>query len=325
MKFFLSLLLAASPSSIAQEVISVHGSGTTNPQKCYWDIMDTLMKQSKQPIRFTYRGVGSSTGQSEFLGDDSYNPYNDFGSGDIPLSEEKFKSITGAGVEILHLPVMMGAIGFFHSVDTGGKKLNLTPCVLAKILDRKIIDWSDDEIKKINAGLSLPSTPINVARRVKGSSSTASITTYLNKVCEDSWPTSLVGKEIAWKEDTMKCEGSSGMTDCIRNFPGTIGYIDAGHGHSENLSEIELMNADGDYISSKEASIRDGILEAALATTSGVPSELDQSFAGVNLLNQVRVIFKIPQFLMSLAKQILILYLPAFTYSLVVILGPLLP
>ena len=42
MKFFLPLLLAALAPSItdAQAVIQLHGSGTTNPQKCYWDIMD---------------------------------------------------------------------------------------------------------------------------------------------------------------------------------------------------------------------------------------------------------------------------------------------
>ena len=91
MKFSLSLLLAAAiPASDAQTVVSLHGSGTTNPQKCYWDIMDTLMKQAKLPIRMTYRGVGSSTGQAEFMGTAGLSPFNDFGSGDIPFSEENF-------------------------------------------------------------------------------------------------------------------------------------------------------------------------------------------------------------------------------------------
>jgi len=270
----------------AQEVISVHGSGTTNPQKCYWDIIDKLTKQSKEPIRLTYRGVGSSTGQLEFMGDDTLQPYNDFGSGDIPLSQENYDQFNDG--EILHLPIMMGAISFFHSAPTtgDGKELDLTPCVLAQILNRKITDWTDDAITSLNPDLNMPSpSPITVARRVKGSSSTASITSYLHQVCPQEWPLELVGKTVNWKEDTEKCEGSSGMTTCINTIPGTIGYIDAGHGHSEGLSEIELQNADGVYLTSKKAAKNNGIL-AAVTEDAGIPDRLDKSFANANLLNQ---------------------------------------
>ena len=76
------------------------------------------------------------------------------------------------------------------------------------------------------------------------------------------------------------------MTDCIRETRGTIGYIDAGHGHAEGLSEIALRNADGNYLTSLEAKERGGIIKAASAA-AGVPSNLNESFADVNLLNQV--------------------------------------
>lgn len=288
MKFFLPLLLAAvAPTSNAQPVISVHGSGTTNPQKCYWDIMDKLTKQSKQPIRLTYRGIGSSSGQFEFIGNGTTLPFNDFGSGDIPLSDEDFNKFPAGS--ILHLPIVMGSIGFFHSVPTDGKDLSLNPCLIAKILNRDITDWMDPEVVALNPDLALPSPyPISVARRVEGSSSTASITAYLNQVCSTEWPESLVNSKITWKSDTLPCEGSGGMTDCIRDRPGTIGYIDSGHGHAEGLQEIDLENADGEYLSSKKAAERNGILAAA-TVDAGIPANLDESFANLNLLNQVRV------------------------------------
>ncbi|KAL3938425.1 MAG: hypothetical protein SGBAC_006666 [Bacillariaceae sp.] len=286
MKFFLSLLLAAAiPASDAQQVTSLHGSGTTNPQKCYWDIMDTLMKQSKLPIRMTYRGVGSSTGQADFIGDAGLNPFNDFGSGDIPFSQENFNKFDPG--TILHLPVLMGAISFFHSVPTGGAELKLNPCLLARIFNRDITEWTHEDIMAINPGLSLAADyPIKVARRVLGSSSTKSITTYLHQTCPEHWPIELVNSEITWKNDTLPCEGSGGMTECIRDSAGTIGYIDSGHGHSENLQEIDLLNFDGQYISSKTANSRGGILAAAESPNAGLPTELDQTFANVNLLNQ---------------------------------------
>lgn len=281
---FLASIAATALNGVAsQPVISLHGSGTTNPSKCYWTIMDQIMIQTKLPTRLTYRAVGSSTGQAEFIGD-GINSDNMFGSGDIPISQESYDSLPADS--ILHLPVVLGAITFFHSVPTGNQKLNLSPCILAKILKRDITDWNDDEIALANPNLSLPNpSPITVAHRVKGSSSTASITSYLNQVCPEEWPAELVGKTIDWPEDTIGCEGSGGMSDCIKNKQGTIGYIDMGHGHAENLQEIELLNAAQKYISTKEAAAAGGILAAA--ENADLPDTLSGSFANVNLLNQV--------------------------------------
>jgi uncharacterized small protein (DUF1192 family) len=74
------------------------------------------------------------------------------------------------------------------------------------------------------------------------------------------------------------------MTDCINEVPGTIGYIESGHGHAEGLQEIELLNAANNYISSKEAAAVGGILAAA--ENANTPTTLDASFADVNYLNQ---------------------------------------
>lgn len=275
------LALTASPVA-AQPVISLHGSGTTNPSKCYWTIMDQLKIQAKLPIQMTYRAVGSSTGQAEFIGD-GITSDNMFGSGDIPFSQENYDAFPADS--FLHLPIVLGAISFFHSVPTGSEKLNLSPCILAKILKLDITDWGDNEIKLANPNLSLPNpSPITVAHRLNGSSSTASITTYLNQVCPEEWPEELVGKTIDWPADTIACEGSGGMSSCIKANAGTIGYIDMGHGHAENLQEIELLNAAQKYISSKEASAAGGVLAAA--ENAALPATLEGSFADVNLLNQ---------------------------------------
>ena len=279
---FLASSLMAAPSA-AQAPVSVHGSGTTNPSKCYWTIIDQMQIQSKNPIRMTYRAVGSSTGQAEFIGDGILSD-NMFGSGDIPMSQDKYDAFPVES--FFHLPVVLGAITFFHSAPTGETKLNLSACTLAKILKREITDWGDQEIMKANPNLVLPSSaPITVAHRVKGSSSTASITQYLHQTCPSEWPEELVGKTIDWNADTSGCEGSGGMSSCIKNVVGTIGYIDMGHGHAEGLAEIELLNADEKYISTKEAAVQGGIMAAA--ENADLPDTLMGSFANVNLLNQV--------------------------------------
>jgi ABC-type phosphate transport system substrate-binding protein len=275
------LALIASPSfTDAQSVISVHASGTTNPSKCYWNIMEQIEEQTKLPTRLTYRAVGSSTGQREFLAGDNF-----FGAGDIPISTEDFNTFDE---EFYHLPVVLSSISFFHSIPTGSNQLNLNACTLAKIFKRDITDWTDSRIVDLNPNLLLPSSPypITVAHRVLGSASTAGITQYLNAACPSEWPSELVGVFVAWPADTIGCEGSGGMVECIRDTPGSIGYIDSSHGHAEGLQELELQNRNGNYLSSKESNANGGILAAA--ENAGLPA-LDGDFGGVDLLNQVRV------------------------------------
>jgi len=86
----------------------------------------------------------------------------------------------------------------------------------------------------------------------------------------------------------MKCEGSGGMTSCIRDNEGTIGYIDSGHGHSENLVEIELQNKDGTFLSSKQAGDSGIGLAALKALEEGIlPADSTHDYGHVKLLNMV--------------------------------------
>jgi hypothetical protein len=133
MKFALvsSLLTALAytpkPTS-AHLVLGIHGSGTTNPSKCYWNVMDMIEEQTKVPTRLTYRAVGSSTGIEEFIGNTTV-PDNDFGSGDIPISSDTFFDLEQAGVEVVHLPILLGTISFFHSVDIGAGQATQVGCL----------------------------------------------------------------------------------------------------------------------------------------------------------------------------------------------------
>ena len=178
------LFLAAVLASANGQVLQLHGSGTTNPSKCFWLLMDQIMDRAKPLMRMTYRAVGSSTGQHEFLGQNytgtnAFVGINDFGSGDIPIPTEGYKALKAAGKDVVHLPFMMGAISFFHSIPgLGSDGIALDSCILAKIFKRKIIFWDDEEIMENNPGVSLPyaNFPIKVAHRVLGSSSTFSIT-----------------------------------------------------------------------------------------------------------------------------------------------------
>jgi ABC-type phosphate transport system substrate-binding protein len=171
-----------------EHTLLLHGSGTTNPSKCYWTIMETLMEQTPIPIRASYRGIGSTNGMVEFAytfnrtANVSAGIYpNFFGSGDIPVTEAIYTQINDPTLndtaQFVHIPVLAGTISFFHSVpDT--PNLNLTACILSQIYTQQITIWGDERIKTINPELStnVDNLLITSIHRSEGSSSTHAAT-----------------------------------------------------------------------------------------------------------------------------------------------------
>lgn len=231
----------------------------------------------------TYRAVGSSTGQAEFLGvnntdpnsadDDGQDfihwPHTDFGAGDIPISKSKWealnKSPTGASsLKMVHLPFALSSVSFFYNLNGVGE-IDLDGCLLAKIFKREITMWNDPEILATNPTLVDENVEITVCRRTYGSSSTKSITKFLNIQCPREWDDSMVSSMLGnkWHPETEAVEGSGGMADCISTTNGAIGYLESGHGWSESLQEISLKNKEDQYVTSKYAFDNGGIASAA--------------------------------------------------------------
>eukprot|EP00958_Prasinococcus_capsulatus_P000346 scaffold30_cov416-Prasinococcus_capsulatus_cf.AAC.3 len=282
-----SVLAEDSVNEAGTSAIALYGSGTTNPSKFVWEVMELLETRTKIPVKASYRAVGSTTGQIEFTGDDASNylPYSHFGMGDIPVTQARYDEIAGAGHEMVHIPFVVGSVSIFHSipgmllvtvsqafglaralsgrVPSGKQGLNLTSCLLGKIFARTITTWDDPEVKELNPELQVPSDQnILVVHRVKGSSSTAGTTEYLDKACgAPDWPVCLrigmlgSGSTIEWPEDTFGAEGSGGVTEFLQTNEYAIGYLDSGHGVSAGLSEIELENKDGYFLNSQEADV----------------------------------------------------------------------
>lgn len=108
---------------------------------------------------------------------------------------------------------------------------------------------------------------------------------YLYRACPSVWPQSNTGSLVDWADDTLECYGSSGMTNCIKEQPGVIGYLDASHASwSSGLPEIRLQNRDGAFLTVTESAARGGI--AAAAGSQALPSSAADDFSSVSLINQ---------------------------------------
>ena len=227
---------------------------------------------------------GSSTGQKDFIANQ-----NHFGAGDIPFKSADYTTVTTTNSKpFFHIPFQLGAIGIFHSVpDSAGSKVDLDGCTLAKIFSRQIKFWDHADIMKLNPTLSIPAnTPIKVATRTLGSSSTSLTTQYLDLMagassteCANTW-TLGSGSTITWPEGVEKVEGSSGMSGFLAANEWSIGYVDAGHGHEKKLKEVELKNKNGKWVTSKTADIA-----AAGDAVTNIPTTWSNSWADVSLMN----------------------------------------
>jgi hypothetical protein len=66
----------------------------------------------------------------------------------------------------------------------------------------------------------------------------------------------------------------------------SIAYLDSGHGHKEGLSEIELKNAAGKFLTSKEANI------GSVTSQITMPAA-DASWGAVSLMNKVGAVLTV--------------------------------
>jgi hypothetical protein len=113
-----------------------------------------------------------------------------------------------------------------------------------------------------------------------------SIDQYMHTACDDAnltLPNSLTGELPAWptSSDTFRnCSGSAGVTTCIEENIGAIGYIDSGHGLTAGLSEVRLRNAiSGEFFNSQESTIVDAL------RTDILPDAPTDDFSAVSFLN----------------------------------------
>jgi len=288
--------------------IEIHGAGTTNPSKFFWKTLEMFSNRLKVPNFMTYRATGSSTGQKEFVGDyedkvyggsdeeHKWEPMNDWGAGDIPFSGSRYALLTqNASREMVHIPFALGAISVFHNIPASalgdGAELDLSPCLLAKIFQGDITTWDHEDILEANPNFSPPAgQAIYMVHRTHGSSSTTGLTEYLHtstradrQNCESSWTLSS-GSKITWTASTAHAAiGSGGVTAALKANEYSIGYLDAGHGHANGLSEISLLNLhSNEYIKSTEADIS---VAVGAITTPIFPADSSETFEHVQLYN----------------------------------------
>ena len=122
----------------------------------FWETMELFEERARIPLRMTYRAVGTTTGQLEFLGTaNGGEPFNHFGAGDSPMSASDYQTLVNQGGNMVHIPFVLQAVAVYHRVPgvTAAAPIGLDACTLAKVFSLQITAWDDAAILALNPNL----------------------------------------------------------------------------------------------------------------------------------------------------------------------------
>lgn len=218
--------------------IKIQGAGSTfvNPLMQKW--VSEYGKLNPN-VRIDYQSIGSGGGIKQIK-----EKTIQFGASDSAMSDADLKSAPG---EIIHVPVILGAVVLTYNLAEVTQTLRFSPATIADIFLGKITRWDDDRIKTDNPGVPLPSAPLTVVHRSDGSGTSAVFTNYLSKVSPEwkekvgegtspNFPVGLGGK------------GNEGVTGQIKQTPNTIGYVELAYAVKNKMPVGEIRNKAGKFV-----------------------------------------------------------------------------
>ncbi len=198
----------------------VSGSGSTFVKP----IMDKWIEEytrAKNGLEINYQGAGSTAGVKQMT-----DQAVDFGCTDIFMTAEQRKAASARGGEVVHVPLVLGAIVPAYNLKGIDRPINFSGEVLAGIFLGHIKKWNDPALQELNENLPLPDLDIAVVHRTEGSGSTFLFTRYLQAV-SSTWRASGVGAgaTVPWKTGTGE-QGNPGVAGFLGHTQGSIGYLE---------------------------------------------------------------------------------------------------
>lgn len=220
------------------DAVKIQGAGSTfiNPLMQKW--VSEYGKLNPN-VRIDYQSIGSGGGIKQIK-----EKTIQFGASDAAMSDADLTSAPG---EIIHVPVILGAVVLTYNLKEIREALRFSPETIADIFLGKITRWDDERIRSDNAGIALPSSPLTVVHRSDGSGTSAVFTNYLVKVSPEwkdkvgegtspSFPVGLGGK------------GNEGVTGQIKQTPNTIGYVELAYAVKNKMPVAEIKNRFGKFV-----------------------------------------------------------------------------
>ena len=223
-------------------------SGTLNAegssaQKNAFEEAAASFKDTCPDATVNYNATGSGAGIKQFIAGQV-----DFAGSDSALKKtEKDGKIEAddaakmCGSDAWNIPMVTGPIAISYNLP-GVEKLTLTPAVAAGIFDGSIKTWNDPKIAAVNAGVTLPSTPVKVFFRSDESGTTENFTKYLQGAAPSVWKDEPAKK---WTGAGEGKEKSSGVAEGVKSTEGGVTYVEWSYAKDNKLGIAQVDNGAG--------------------------------------------------------------------------------
>jgi phosphate transport system substrate-binding protein len=250
----------------AEEIKRLNGGGATFvfPVMAKW----AAEYKKRTGIEVNYQSIGSGGGIQQMTAQKF-----DFGCTDGPMTDEQLKNARDVNGEVVHIPLVMGAVVPVYKLDLK-EPLKFSGPVLADIFLGKIQKWNDKAIQELNPGVALPDLEIIVVHRGEGSSTTFLITDYLSKVSNE-WKAKVgAGTSVKWPVGIAQ-KGGESIARQVKQRPGAIGYIELIYALQNKIDFGVIRNKDGVFIQGSLGSTT----AAARNALRDIPDDLRYSLA----------------------------------------------
>ncbi len=216
---------------------TISGAGSTFAAPVY-----EQWASSQSGLTVNYQAVGSGAGITALAG-----KVVDFGASDPPLKEAEEKEVAKNGSPPQMIPMFLGAITVSYNLSGVKSGMKLDGKTLGDVFMGKVKTWNDPEIKALNPGLTLPSTPITVVHRSDSSGTTAGFTGFLAAVDPEFKSKVGEGKEVPWPTGTG-AKGNAGVAGAVKQTEGAVGYVEQAYALQNNFTYASVENAAKNFV-----------------------------------------------------------------------------
>lgn len=216
----------------------ITGAGATFPFPIYAKWAEAYKAATGNGLN--YQSIGSSGGIRQIKAKTVT-----FGATDAPVSGDdlakdgmvQFPAIIGGTVPVLNI----------DGIKPG--ELRISGPVLADMFVGNITKWNDAKIAALNPGKKLPDLEITVVHRADGSGTTFNFTDYLSAVSKEFSDKVGKGASVKWPAaSSVGGKGNEGVAANVTRVKGAIGYVEYAYVKKNNMTFMQMLNADGKYV-----------------------------------------------------------------------------
>jgi phosphate transport system substrate-binding protein len=222
--------------SVAAAATDITGAGSTfvYPVLSKW----AAAYKGATGDQINYQSIGSGGGIAQIKA-----ATVDFGATDKPLDP---KELAAAG--LAQFPVVIG--GVVPVVNLAGLRpgqLRLSGPVLAAIFAGEVKTWNHPAIARLNPGLRLPGTQIQVVHRSDSSGTSFNFTHYLSQV-SPLWRTKAgEGTSVQWPVG-VGGKGNEGVAAYVKQIPNSVGYVEYAYVVQNHMTFAAMQNGAGRFV-----------------------------------------------------------------------------